>query len=1599
MPFLLPAAAAAVKVGASAAVAGASTAAVAGATVAAKVGIMATLKAVAFNALTSAAISAAMSALQPQVGTAGRTFEWTLDPNAPIPFAAGRVGVAGTVCHLETYGPDKMYYGFVSVLSGAGPIRAVTGFKGDDESVAFDANGKAISSQWANEMWFRSRLGTQPDTALTNPPGLKNNAQLPGWTAAHKLSGKACYMLVLGENSKRTAYPTGEPKPLVTVEGLFGWDPRQDSTWPGGVGPCRLNDPSTWVWLDNPILWGLKWALGLWEGPLGKGAPGVDYQVGGIGAKVEGIRVDRFVAAANVADANGWKVAAYPTTDDDKSQVLDAFLQAGGAMYALEQGKISCIQRAAPRASVATITAEDTAGPLAIDTAASRIDRINTIRPRFWSEAHRWQLTAIDDVTAQAYRDEDGAVRPRGIDFPYVPLATQAGQLAALQIANTREPIAGTIPLKPHMRNVAPGTAFTISEPGFLLDGLKCLCLNTDYDPAAGVVTVTFVSETDAKYPFALGQSPNPPAPPVLVAPDRTVSQPEPWEWVVQVPENPAGTPSQPSLVLTGEVGNATASGVLVELGPAEAGPWTMAYEGPPTAERIPLTGIQPGQTYYVAVSYRRGNNYSARTIYGPYTAPALVASDTVNIGDRPVVDVLAMVDATKQKADDLETVYGDTASAAQSAADAAAASAAAVLAKADAVQAKDESITAAGASAASAAQAGGYRTDAETAAAASSADRIAAEAARDDTVVAGGDPDFLDGLTAWGPEGTADPGQYSPANVPGWAASYQGRPGVALADTGARRQFYSRKLWPVDTSRKYKVRTRLHAGATGSGLTYVGFRALDAAGANTAGNGSHQYAAVGGEALAAGWHERASAVITGEGGINGVSQFNPGTRQIQLMAYLNYDNEAGKVAALDGIWLEDVTESEAARLSAEASVQSASTATAKATEAAASAEAAEQDRLAAQTARSGSEAARDTAVTAKEDAQGAAATAAAQQALATTAKNDAQAAASASAGSASLASSKADEAGTHAAAASAERVAAEAARGDADDAAAAAATQAATATAKAGEAGDHAASALAQATTAATKAGEALTYAGQSSDARDDAVTARNLSQTAASNAAAAAATAQAAESTATDKAAQASASATVAANLTGATANLLKRSQLFTTADTDDWSKGNSGLPSPTFAVDTHLNQRPPGELSYFMYSDGGGVNYMETRLPYFLAEPGKRYGAAVYAVATDGDGGAFIYWQDKDGNYVSYSPAATVAYGEATLSPDLATWKRLVTFGVCPPGAVRGVVTLRKNISPGPAGVWFCRPMAFQATDTQTQAPPWAPANTSEAASQIPGLQASVSTAAAAAIDAQGKVDAKYGVTLDGNGYASGFENTNDGTVAEFNILADKFGIRDPSGSAERTEYRGGNWYVYSTGIRTRYGKAFGGTEKIVWWTGPDSIAEGSETKANAYVYISQNTVNGPRFGGSDVPAAGGGGGGSGAKQLAGASGNLGATATISSVAAGSLVEIGAFFDVAALDAPDATMTGYIRFEESTDGVNWTTLTDVNVFVTSDSLVLPGPSYAATGADASCSVFGTKSGTVTYRARFVRTAGANIYGSDYSMSGTLKVTAPAA
>ena len=586
--------------------------------------------------------NAAFGVLQPEVKSSSTAIEWNADPNAPNRFPFGRVGGAGNIIHNATYGPDKMFVSFVGVMGSSGPIRSWVGFRADDQPVSFDGSGKANSTQYANVMWLSRQLGRQPETsALSSPSGLKNGATLPGWGSSYRLSGKAAFVYTLSENSKRSAYGGKVPTPINTIEGLYCYDPRYDSSYPGGSGSCRLNNPATWVYSTNGPIHGLNWAIGRWEG-LTSGAAGAPYasmKVGGIGASPEGIDFAAYVEAANVFDENRWACAAWPDADQSKASVLDSFLQASGAIYAERQGRISCVHRAAPRTSIVTITTDDTAGTIEYDTTTSLLERINTIRPKYWSEAHDWQMVeTLQEVTSSVWREEDGqgvaVTKSKGVDFNYVPGSKQVRELAALQIGHTREGIKGTAPLR-HYLDLDVGDCFTWDVPEAVLNGLKCIVLNVDPDLENDIINVTFCSESDGKYPFAFGQAASPPPAPAIVPRDLTyVAPPLPGDWTLSSEVFVDGGVPVPTLLITGAVDNDTADAVLFEYRVVGATTWTPKGQETPGTTRMEITGLTNLTGYEVAVSYRRGNNFSDRLVLGPViSGSALPITSVIGAG------------------------------------------------------------------------------------------------------------------------------------------------------------------------------------------------------------------------------------------------------------------------------------------------------------------------------------------------------------------------------------------------------------------------------------------------------------------------------------------------------------------------------------------------------------------------------------------------------------------------------------------------------------------------------------------------------------------------------------------------------------------------------------------------------------------------------------------------------------------------------------------------------------------------------------------------------------------------------------------------------
>lgn len=430
--------------------------------------------------------------------------EFTYEPNARLAFPFGRCGYGGDIRYRVGYGPTNRWQSVFATCGASGPIKSLVSVEFDDEVTSFDGSDRATNGAHAGEMWFKFLPGDQPSAALTSPTGTNaHSAPAPGWTTDHKLSGRPCFVWTGKENSKESEYRGGIPKPVLTLEGLYGWDP--------AVPGCLIDDPTTWVWLEEGGRIALNWAIGRWEGSDGGSGYGVPYAskpVGGIAAPLATIDTAAFVAVADIADGNGWKAAGVVYSDQNKTDVLEDMLRASGAVRSRRCGMISCVSFGAPTVSVLIATARDTAGPIEIGLAPSRLDRKNTGIPSFLSEANRWEVTpVVGTVSNPAWVTADGGRSSDGYEYKNAPDPEQAAQLCYLEMANEREPVQGSGPFKPWMMQLEPGAAFDWDEPEYLLEEVKVRVWKRTWSPRDCTAKLDFRQETDSKYTDAFTQT------------------------------------------------------------------------------------------------------------------------------------------------------------------------------------------------------------------------------------------------------------------------------------------------------------------------------------------------------------------------------------------------------------------------------------------------------------------------------------------------------------------------------------------------------------------------------------------------------------------------------------------------------------------------------------------------------------------------------------------------------------------------------------------------------------------------------------------------------------------------------------------------------------------------------------------------------------------------------------------------------------------------------------------------------------------------------------------------------------------------------------
>ena len=459
--------------------------------------------------------SATMKKPSSKASFQGSVSQIVIGANMPLPYTMGRTFLGGHLVYDVGYGGSKNSdRSQVLVYSAAGPIDSFESFQGDFSTVGVSPssgtfNRAAATGTYGGFLWVDGRKGTRPDTALQSPSG---RPTISGWGSTYKLSGLAALMVTMKFDEDGKVWGSGLPQWGAVLKGVLVYDPRLDSTYPGGSGSQRWSDESTWAWSENPALHALTYARGRFYNGI---------KMVGAGIPQASIDIPSFVALANVCDTNGWKIggAIYEGPNLSKWDNLNKLLEPAASQPAWVGGVLTCVV-SAPKTSLDTITGDDMAdGAQSYRTSNEWRSRVNTVVPRYRSEAHKWDYVQANAVSGSTYITEDGETKTQEVQFDLVQSATHAAQMAGYQIVNSREFGPITLTLKPRLMAYYPGEALTINLPDLGLTSQLAMITDRKVDPSAGTVQLTFVSETTAKHSFALGLTGVAPPTPTIIDP------------------------------------------------------------------------------------------------------------------------------------------------------------------------------------------------------------------------------------------------------------------------------------------------------------------------------------------------------------------------------------------------------------------------------------------------------------------------------------------------------------------------------------------------------------------------------------------------------------------------------------------------------------------------------------------------------------------------------------------------------------------------------------------------------------------------------------------------------------------------------------------------------------------------------------------------------------------------------------------------------------------------------------------------------------------------------------------------------------------------
>lgn len=391
---------------------------------------IATIQAIGISLALSTASMAVLGPKMPK--TQISRLNVSLDPSTPRKIVFGTTAMPLDLRYHESSGTDQEFVDYIIAVA-AHKVASITEIW-FEEKQAWSSTG-GVTGTYSGYLTIDVRTeGTAGNYIPINGGGK--------WGSSRRLTGCAYVYLRIKRtgNSKKAESPLANGLPSrVTVigDGALLYDPRKDSTVPGGSGAHRATDQTTWGAYtnaddtDNPVLQMLWWLLG-WEinGKLSVGC-GVPYTR---------IDMESFITAANICDENitlaiGGTQKRYRTSGtasdaDDRLEIINNFLASMNGTLRDNGGRLTVTAMKNDLADyVLTFNENDMLGEFDWQQTRGLTENNNIARGRYVDPSPN-SLYQMVDYPEVGFASSDGIERVMSLDLPYVEDGRRAQRIA-----------------------------------------------------------------------------------------------------------------------------------------------------------------------------------------------------------------------------------------------------------------------------------------------------------------------------------------------------------------------------------------------------------------------------------------------------------------------------------------------------------------------------------------------------------------------------------------------------------------------------------------------------------------------------------------------------------------------------------------------------------------------------------------------------------------------------------------------------------------------------------------------------------------------------------------------------------------------------------------------------------------------------------------------------------------------------------------------------------------------------------------------------------------------------------------------------------------